>query len=588
LWPLICSSGIFADLNLNSCNLPQFSIPFNLMRRRVCFPILTFACTALVLPGCLCLFTQSASSQVYRPLGPQSTDHLPQKYKVEGTVINSLTGEPVPRALVQLNGSSMETALTGLDGRFHFEAVPEGPIAVTARKPGFFEKDAGKPRTWSRSSITVGPQTESITVMLVPEGVIYGHVEDANGEPIENAQIRVLQVRIQEGRKRRQQVSGTQTDEEGDFRIADLAQGTYYIGVEANSSLLRNPIEQSKKNREGYPAVVYYPTSTDLSYAQPVNLSPGKKIQLQFSLKQEPLFHLSGKVTGMPSGTYANLQFFDLAGIPLTFTPQFDPQSGTFKTIVPAGTYVLRATAPDVNRHEMLAEQMITVDSDLPDLRLSLAPSVSLPVIVRTEITKETHDHLDVANPQGYRQEVNVQFSPIDPANRAAWANVDPGDPSSFKVGNIVPGKYSVAVSPLRGDRYVQSAKCGTVDLLREELVVPPGVQLPPIEIVLRDDSAMLTGKVLNVNADYFTNLLVVPQFAPAQPSQIMNVYGPNEFQTPGLAPGDYKIFAFDSLDQVEYASPEVLSHYASQAATVTLSANGKSNVTVDLIRTGE
>jgi hypothetical protein len=556
------------------------------MRRKFCFPFLSFACAALVLAGCICLFIQTASSQVYRPIGPPSTGHPPEKYKLEGTVINSVTGEPIPRALVQLNGVAAETVLTGPDGRFHFEAVPEGQIAVTARKPGFFEKDPGKPRTWPRFGITIGPQTGPITLMLVPESVIYGHVEDGNGEPIENAQIQVIQVRIEEGRKKRQQVSGGQTDEQGDFRIADLAQGTYYIGVEANSLLLRNPIEQSKKNREGYPAVVYYPASTDLSFAQPINLTPGQKIQLQFSLKQEPLFRLSGKVASVPSGTYANLQFFDLASSSLAFTTQFDPQNGTFKTMVPAGTYVLRATAPDANRNEMLAEQTITVGSDLPDLRLSLAPSVSLPVIVRTEITKETHD-VDV-NPHGYRQEVNVHLSPANPLNRPAWANLDPENPSSFKVGNIVPGKYSVAVNALRSDRYVQSAKCGTVDLLREELVVPAGVQLPPIEVVVRDDSAVLTGKVLNVNADYFTNLLIVPQFAPAQPSRVVNVYGPSEFQTSGLAPGDYKIFAFDSLDRVEYTSPEVLDHYASQAATVTLSANGKSNVTVDLIRTGE
>src|SRR5438552_15425577 len=114
------------------------------MRRESCFSFLSFACTALVLLGCICLFTQAASSQVYRPIAPQSTDHSPQKYKLEGTVINSVTGEPVPRALVQLNGAVMETVLTGPDGRFHFAAVPEGQIAVSARKPGFFEKEPGK------------------------------------------------------------------------------------------------------------------------------------------------------------------------------------------------------------------------------------------------------------------------------------------------------------------------------------------------------------------------------------------------------------------------------------------------------------
>src|SRR5437764_658432 len=146
------------------------------MRRRSCFSFLSFACAALVLPGCICLFMQTAFGQVYRPIAPQSTDHPPQKYKLEGTVINSVTGEPVPRALVQLNAAVMETVLTGPDGRFHFAAVPEGQIAVSAQKPGFFQKEPGKPHAWPPYGITVGPETGPITVMLVPEGAIYGHV----------------------------------------------------------------------------------------------------------------------------------------------------------------------------------------------------------------------------------------------------------------------------------------------------------------------------------------------------------------------------------------------------------------------------
>jgi hypothetical protein len=105
---------------------------------------------------------------------------------------------------------------------------------------------------------------------------------------------------------------------------------------------------------------------------------------------------------------------------------------------------------------------------------------------------------------------------------------------------------------------------------------------------VLRDDGAVLTGKVRNTNGDLLTNLLIVPQFAPMQPSRIVSMSGQEEFQSAGLAPGDYKVFAFDSLDQLEYTNPEALGQYASQAATVTLSANGRANVTVDLIHIGE
>ncbi len=539
-----------------------------------------------MLAGCICLLAQIALGQVLRPLGASSDDHPVKKYKIEGTVVNSVTGEPVPRALVQLNGSAQDSILTGSDGRFHFDAVPEGQIAVFGRKPGFFDQTEGKRRYWMEHAITVGPDTKPVTVALVPESVIQGHVEDPNGEPIENAQILVTQLLIREGRKERQRVGYGRTDEDGNFHIAELRQGTYYVGVEPNSSRLQNPIDQFKKDREGYPAVVYYPNSPDLSAAQPVVLTSGQRAELQFALKREPMLRVSGKVMGIPSGTYASFQWFDLAGGSLAFAIQFERQDGTFKAMVPAGTYLLRVNAPDNNRHELVAEQAVTISSDVPDLRIALARLPSVPVVVRSEAAKASTNPDTVDGP---RPEVNVRLVSDESSNRGGWANFDPQEtPRTFKVREVLPGKYSVEVTPISGDRYIQSVRCGTLDLLREKLVVQPGVQLQPIEVVVRDDGATLGGKVRNAGPDIVASLLIVPQSAPMQPARQMQVFGAAEFQSAGLAPGDYKVFAFDSLDQIEYSNPESLGRYASQAATVSLSANGKVNITVDVIRTGE
>ncbi len=556
------------------------------MFRKLYCRFFSSAGAAVLLAGCICLLAPNALGQTLRPLGASTGDHSAKKYQLEGTVVNAATGEPVPRALVQLTGPVQESVLTGIDGRFHFDAVPEGQVAVTGMKPGFFDQIERKRRYWMQYAITVGPDTKPITVTLVPEGVIQGHVEDANGEPIENAQIRVMHFHIQEGRKERQQVGYGRTDEEGNFRIADLRQGTYFVGVEANSSLLRNPVEQPKKNREGYPAVVYYPNSPVLWAAQPATLTPGQRTELQFSLKREPMFRVSGKVAGVPPGAYANFQWLDLTGGSLALSTPFERQDSTFKTMVPAGTYLLRVTAPDSSRRQLLAEQTVTVGSDIPDLRIALAPLPSVPVIVRSEVAKE------LPKPDaddGPRQEVNVRLVADDSSNRSAWGNFDPQEtPRSFKVRGILPGKYLVEVTPTNGNQYIQSVRCGTLDLLREKLVVQPGVQLQPIEVVVRDDGATLVGKVRNAGPDFVASLLIVPQSASTQPARLMQVFGAAEFQSAALAPGDYKVFAFDSIDQIEYSNPESLGRYASQAATVSLSANGKTNVTVDVIRTGE
>src|ERR1700731_4211475 len=54
------------------------------------------------------------------------------RYKLEGIVISSSTGEPIPRVYVQLDGAgdADDAMLTGADGRFYFEDVPEGKVGI--------------------------------------------------------------------------------------------------------------------------------------------------------------------------------------------------------------------------------------------------------------------------------------------------------------------------------------------------------------------------------------------------------------------------------------------------------------------------
>jgi hypothetical protein len=52
------------------------------------------------------------------------------------------------------------------------------------------------------------------------------------------------------------------------------------------------------------------------------------------------------------------------------------------------------------------------------------------------------------------------------------------------------------------------------------------------------------------------------------------------------LAPGEYLVFAFDHIDNVEYSNPEALQNYSSRATQVTLSANQHAKVALELIHT--
>ena len=78
--------------------------------------------------------------------------------------------------------------------------------------------------------------------------------------------------------------------------------------------------------------------------------------------------------------------------------------------------------------------------------------------------------------------------------------------------------------------------------------------------------------------------VLIAADAAPAQPPKMTVTGGQGLGFFPGLAPGDYKVFAFDSNDPIEYTNPDVLARYASQATRVSLAPRANTTITLNLI----
>ena len=214
------------------------------------------------------------------------------------------------------------------------------------------------------------------------------------------------------------------------------------------------------------------------------------------------------------------------------------------------------------------------------NIRLALAPALSIPILVRTETTKppsETLRRSVVGDMQSIP--VSVNLHPIEIGRPDVSASVEGGPNNPLLVlRNLEAGRYKVEVVPNNTENnswYVKSIFYGGADLFRQELTVAGG-EASPMEIVLRDDSAVLHGTVQFEETEGQAAVLVVPDYAPLDP------------KIDGLAPGEYKIFAFDRLDGLEYSNPEVLGEYASKAAQVSLLPNEKTTVKVDLIQRGE
>ena len=72
--------------------------------------------------------------------GPQP---VAQSQTVSGQVVNSITGEPIARARVQVG--TQQAALTDHDGHFEFDNISDEPAYASASKPGYFAEEKAVP-----------------------------------------------------------------------------------------------------------------------------------------------------------------------------------------------------------------------------------------------------------------------------------------------------------------------------------------------------------------------------------------------------------------------------------------------------------
>jgi len=537
-----------------------------------------------------CAFVVPIGAQVFSGNGAPFQDSSQGAYTLNGTVINSVTGEPLSRAVVQLSGDGGHVTFTDHEGRFQFKGLPLLRATLVAHKPSFFNENELRQGRSPRTTVDVGPDIPPVVIKLTPEAAIVGRVSEANGEPLEGVSLSFSDFRIVNGRKQLQQRGNTGTDENGEFRIANLTPGSYYIAARPGLNRKLAPIKNG--TREQALAAVYYPDASDLSTATPIQVAPGQHAHVDFTLRPAPVFTIAGTITGYTPGTGINLRFVSSSGDEISSAVRFNQETGSFQArVASAGPCIVKARAEGPDGHPLYAERTLTLSGDLAGVHLALIPALSIPIVVQMEATK--------AQPEGERSPstsdsnrrkfipLSIRLHPLERSRSEVGSSME-GDKEnpSLIIRNLEEGKYRIEATSSDSSWYVKSITYGSADLLREDLVVAPG-ELSPLEVVLGDDGATLTGTVDSDEVQDSAMVLLIPESAPQNPKMVY-LRAPGEFHVSGLAPGGYKVLAFDRLDGLEYTNPDVLRGYSAKAAQISLQANEEASVKVDLIKVGE
>lgn len=511
----------------------------------------------VVIPG----VAQTADAQPPDETVTPATDA--NSFSLSGTVLNSVTGEPIRRAAVQVSGQNGKMALTDAGGHFVIEGLAEGNVYLAAMKPGFFGDEAS-----NTTPALVGRDAPDVVLKLTPSGVISGRVTTKDEQPLEGFQIRILERQNVGGRLVwADQPSQARTNDEGEFRVAGLKAGTYYVAVDQSSGTVLS--QKGVPNaREQVFTRIFYPSVSEMSAATPIEIVPGEEFEANFALSAEPVYRLSGSLTGAATGV-ATLTLERKSGDDSDFTQTLSVQNGKFDAKVPAGAYGVSAETSDGK--DLVTPGAVMIHADEADLKLPLGAPVTIPVeIVREQGGAGSQRRVAVQTPGLILQ--------LDPVSKIRRGGIPWGSGQTGGIPNIAPGTYRLDIKT-SGGWWVKSAQSGGVDLLTDNLTVVEGQRPEPIEVTVRDGAGTISGTVTPAGDPLRVLILLVQPGSRNVIREAMVMQG--GFTIPDVPPGDYAILALNGAVGLEYADPDVLEPYLSDAEQVSVPVRG--NVTVNL-----
>lgn len=483
---------------------------------------------------------------------------------VSGSVINAVTNEPIRRALVAIGPVLV---FTGADGRFRAENIPEGRTMIAAQKPGYFDcpNRGCEQGSRARTMINVESETSDVVLKLTPESAVEGRIVDEDGEPVSNIQVTALGAELMNGLKHYGLSGSASTDENGNYQVEGLMPGSYMIKTTARSAFFQFA-PAADAQQEMYPQR-YYPNTPDEGAAQTLEVRPGQTATADFTIPRVAAVRIRGTITPAVNGVTLTAE--DGSGEEMYMESRYRPQTGKFAAFLPTGTWTLHFNGMDATGVNYTAVQPVTATKNIEEMRVGLQPLASIPVKV-TQVSGNVEIPINISLISRERH-IPVGFFNTGGQIRAGQA--------PDVITNVAPGKYSVIVSA--GNQCVDSLTSGSVDLLQDDLVVLPGSQTQPINLVMRRDCATLQVSVHSDDPQAPSTIVLVPSARSMLPSTSFVEAGASATLS-DLAPGEYKVYAFSNIDGLEYANPEVMRAYPGQ--DLTLAPNQHAALTLNVI----
>jgi len=586
-----------------------------------------FSCACPAAAGVFVLALMLATQLCARPQAQATgieggqTNPLADGDVVQGTVVNRVTHEPVARVLV-FTPDDRFAVLTDDRGRFEFKFPPRDGTAPPnqapsddpeqvraqqralqiwfarilhfetffARKPGYLALEHETRST--TNSRPAGP----MIIELEPEARITGLVQLPDADGVERGQIQIYRQEFQEGQPSWRMVDTVKIRLNGEFRFAELPAGTYKLFTLEQMERIP-PIFNARSQLFGYPPV-YFPNSKDFASAMPIHLAAGATFEGNISLVRREYYPVRIEVSGASSQGGVSLALYPQGRPGPGYELGFDPGEGAIRGFLPDGSYTLKLSLQQDQGWSGVLNFTVR-GGPVEGLAVALIPNISLRVSVKTDFQPQSSNDEQVRGVRGSRTiskgQVGISLMPVDSFEngRAAFAN-PANQENEETIADISPGAYWVQIRAPAC--YVVSATWGGADLLRHPLVVGTDGAGTPIEVVLRDDGAEVSGTVREPGNDNLPGAKAVAPppgnatvyFVPTGDSEgqfrSIRTTENGQFALSQIPPGTYRLLAFlTEQKNLDLLNPVEMRKYESKGIVLQLAPDQRETLQAPL-----
>lgn len=577
-----------------------------------------------------------SAALVLLQLQPVQSQQQPPRGRIEGTILRAGSNEPLAGARVTLSrpgeanrstntsntgpgnsinlfpvppvptGTGVASAPPGIppmpippvitdrSGRFSFSDLDAGTFLLSVFLDGYVKQVYGQrvfPGPGTPLTLTAGGVLKDLTIQLMPAGNVGGRLTDNLGKPAVGVPLVLAKaVYNQIGQRSFQQAGVGRTNDRGEYRFYWVTPGRYYLAAGspqgppgANAVLGGGGTTSTNESGDSY-AFTYYPGTQDLSRAIIIDLRPGGEVVADFMVPKQQLYTIRGRIVdsalgGPPPSASIALAYQSITGSNTMFSrdPIYIPSTGVFelREIVP-GPYLLFANTLGGSARTPIE----VVNTNVEGVVLSV--NTGLTISGRFTVEGGTLPSSGV----------RVIFAPVVGGSPSTIGNLpinqQPNADGTFRVASVLPGQYRIGTAPLP-ELYVKQVRLDRTDALAQPVdVVQRGQDAPALDVVFSANVSQIEGIASNTKMQPAAGVQVV--LIPDNNRDRIDLYKTattdqaGHFTLRGVAPGDFKLFAWEDLEAFMYFDPDVVRRAEPSSKAVHVSESSKLSVDVQVV----